>query len=99
MAWTNRDPWAMPTLPPLHAPRHPIGVVAERTGLSPHVLRVWERRYRVVEPSRAEGRQRLYSDAEVERLRLIRLATLAGRSVGQVAPLSTDELARLVQED
>jgi DNA-binding transcriptional MerR regulator/methylmalonyl-CoA mutase cobalamin-binding subunit len=82
-----------------NAARHPIGVVAERTGLSPDVLRVWERRYGAVEPSRAADGQRSYSDADVERLRLLRLATLAGRSIGQVAQLATDELTRLVRED
>lgn len=79
--------------------RHPIGVVAERTGLSPDLLRVWERRYRAVEPSRSLDGQRAYSDADVERLRLLRLATMAGRSIRQVARLTTDELARLVRED
>ena len=79
--------------------RHPIGVVAERTGLSPDVLRVWERRYRAVEPARLLDGQRIYSDADVERLRLLRLATSAGRSISQVARLTTEELARLVGDD
>jgi DNA-binding transcriptional MerR regulator/methylmalonyl-CoA mutase cobalamin-binding subunit len=79
--------------------RHPIGVAAERTGLSLDVLRVWERRYGAVAPGRATGGQRLYSDADLERLRLLRLATLAGRGIGQVATLGTAELAELVRED
>ena len=79
--------------------RHPIGVVVERTGLSQHVLRVWERRYRAVEPSRGEGGHRLYSDDDIARLRLLHAATAAGRSIGQVAALSTDELSRMAQED
>lgn len=79
--------------------RHPIGVVAERTGLSPDLLRVWERRYRAVEPVRARDGQRLYSDADVERLRLLRLATQAGRSIRQVAQLGTAKLVQLVHED
>jgi MerR family transcriptional regulator, light-induced transcriptional regulator len=83
----------------LEVGRHPIGVVAERTGLSPDLLRVWERRYRAVEPSRATDGQRLYSDSDVERLRLLRLATLAGRSIRQVAQLATEELTQLVRED
>lgn len=83
----------------LDVPRHPIGVVAERTGLSPDLLRVWERRYQVVEPSRSLDGQRAYSDADVERLRLLRLATLAGRTISQVAGMTTEELARLVRED
>ena len=80
-------------------PRHPISVVSQRTGLSPDVLRVWERRYAVVTPGRGGGGQRLYSDDDVTRLRLLRDATLAGRSIGQVAPLATAEVARLVEED
>ena len=79
--------------------RHPIGVVAERTGLSPEVLRVWERRYEAVRPLRTDGGQRLYSDADVSRLRLLRLATQGGRSIGSVARLPEGELARLVGED
>jgi MerR family transcriptional regulator, light-induced transcriptional regulator len=64
---------------------HPIGVVARRTGVSLHVLRAWERRYGVVEPVRTEGGQRLYSDADVARLRLLRQVTEAGRNISQVA--------------
>ena len=64
---------------------HPIGVVAERTGLSLDVLRVWERRYGVVQPTRDEGGRRLYSDADIERLRLLAEATSGGRAIRQVA--------------
>jgi MerR family transcriptional regulator, light-induced transcriptional regulator len=82
-----------------HAARHPIGVVASRTGLTPDVLRVWERRYGVVEPSRTESGQRLYSDADVERLRLLQQATAQGRNISQLADLGTAELQELVQGD
>jgi MerR family transcriptional regulator, light-induced transcriptional regulator len=80
-------------------PRHPIGVVAERTGVSVHVLRAWERRYAVVVPQRTETGRRLYSDADVQRLRLLRELTDRGRTIGQVAPLSTAALRRLLSED
>ena len=80
-------------------PRHPIGVVADRTRLSQDVLRVWERRYNVVEPGRSPSGQRLYSDADIERLRLLGQATSMGRTISQVAALPTAELARMVRED
>lgn len=80
-------------------PRHPIGVAAERTGLTADVIRAWERRYGAVEPARDDGGQRLYTDAEVERLRLLHRATAAGRSIGQVAELGTEALAELVRGD
>jgi len=81
-------------------PRHPIRVVSERTGLSPDVLRAWEKRYTAVSPPRRDGAgQRLYSDADVERLRLLRRVTQAGRAIGQVADLTNAELLRLARED
>ena len=79
--------------------RHPIAVVAERTGLSQDVLRMWERRYQAVAPTRTPGGERLYSNADVERLRLLDAAVTAGRRIGGVARLSTSELARLVDDD
>lgn len=81
------------------AGRHPIAVVADRTGLSQDVLRVWERRYGAVTPARGPGGQRVYTDADIERLGLLSAATRAGRSISHVARLSTGEIAALVGED
>lgn len=79
--------------------RHPIRVVSDRTGISPTLLRAWERRYGVVEPKRSEGRQRLYSDDQVERLLLLRRAVDAGRSIGSVAEMETGALRGMLAED
>ena len=80
-------------------PRHPIAVVSERTGLSQDLLRVWERRYRAVAPARGPGRQRLYTDADIELLAMLHAATRGGRSISRVASLSNEALAELVDED
>lgn len=90
------------TVPRLKSPPaalHPVRIVSARTGLSPDVLRVWERRYCVVQPTRSEGRQRLYSDADVERLRMLANLTAGGRAISQLAPLTTERLLALVNED
>lgn len=79
--------------------RHPIAVVAERTGLSQDVLRVWERRYEAVKPARGTNGQRFYTDADVERLRVLHAATRAGRNISQVAKLSDNALKHLLAED
>lgn len=91
----------MPTRASSKAPvhRHPMRVVTRRTGLSADLLRVWEKRYDVVKPGRSSGGRRLYSDADIERLRLLYRATLAGRGIGQVAALSTPALVALVRRD
>jgi methanogenic corrinoid protein MtbC1 len=74
-------------------------VVTAQTGLSPHVLRAWERRYEAVAPGRSAAGQRLYSDADVDRLALLLRATQAGRAIGQVVRMPADELARLSDQD
>ena len=76
-------------------PRHPVRVVSRLTGLSAHVLRAWERRYAVVEPVRTEGGQRLYSDRDVRRLRMLREATAAGHAISRLVSLTDLELAEL----
>lgn len=49
-----------------------IKEAADRAGLSPDVLRAWERRYGVVRPTRTASGYRLYSEADVARLRGMR---------------------------
>ena len=80
-------------------PRHPVRVTALRTGLTPHVLRAWERRYHVVAPTRTEGGQRLYSDLDVQRLRLIRALSQRGHSLAQLGNASLEELERTAREE
>jgi DNA-binding transcriptional MerR regulator len=64
------------------------------TGLSPHVLRAWERRYGAVQPLRSEGGTRRYRESDIARLKLLREAVDAGHPIGQVAGLSNTELER-----
>ena len=65
------------------AAMHPIQVVTRRTGLSADVIRIWEKRYGVVAPMRTPTGRRLYSDADIERLRLLARATLTGCSISR----------------
>ncbi|HEX3332061.1 MAG TPA: MerR family transcriptional regulator, partial [Gaiellales bacterium] len=46
-----------------------IGELSRRVGISPELLRAWERRYGVLRPTRSEGGFRLYSAADEERVR------------------------------
>jgi DNA-binding transcriptional MerR regulator/methylmalonyl-CoA mutase cobalamin-binding subunit len=81
-----------------NSPRYPVRLVALRTGLTPHVLRAWERRYGVVSPARTGGGQRLYSDLDIERLRLLRRLTERGHAIGRIGSLPLAELTRLDDE-
>jgi DNA-binding transcriptional MerR regulator/methylmalonyl-CoA mutase cobalamin-binding subunit len=74
----------------------PIRVVCHRTGIQPHTLRVWERRYGAVLPARTPSGQRLYSEADVDKLHLLLRATEDGWRIGQVAGHSIEELRELL---
>ena len=73
---------------------YPIRTASRMTGLSPDLLRAWERRYGVIEPTRTTGGTRRYTAADIERLRLVKGAVDAGHRVGQVAHLDAAELKR-----
>lgn len=78
-------------------PTYSLGVVARLTGLSPHVLRAWERRYGAVRPLRTPGGTRRYREGDVARLRKLCAAVSAGHSIGEVARLPDAELERRLE--
>ena len=78
--------------PPSSAPQYRIGAIAHETGIATETLRVWERRYQVVVPSRTARGGRLYSDADLTRLRLIKQLVDHGHSISQVARLDDAQL-------
>lgn len=80
-------------------PQHSMGTACEQTGLTPDVIRAWERRYKAVSPERTDGNQRAFSDQDVYRLKLLRQATRVGRSISKVAHLTDGELVELVSQD
>ena len=66
------------------SPRYMISVAAELAGMHPQTLRVYEQRG-LVRPQRTAGNTRLYSDYDIERLRLIqRLTTELGLNLAGV---------------
>lgn len=75
---------------------YPIKAVANLTGLSIHVIRAWEKRYNVVSPERTETNRRLYSAEDVEKLKLLHLASEKGYAISSIASLSIFDLKSIV---
>ncbi len=71
---------------------HRIHRVAKLTGLSKDVIRVWERRYGLVKPSRSSNRYREYSDEEVALLRFVKNQMEQGATIGGLAAEGHDSL-------
>lgn len=72
-----------------------IGELSRRTGVSVDVIRVWERRYGLLTPTRSEGNFRLYSAQDVVRLRLMRRYTQQNIAPSRAAVLVGQAKARL----
>src|SRR3954470_9587176 len=66
-----------------------IGELSKRAGVAPALLRAWERRYGLVQPTRSAGGLRLYSPADVERVRLMRQHLAEGLAAAEAASLAS----------
>ena len=75
--------------------RHPIRIAALQSGLTTHAIRMWEKRYGVVEPFRTDTDRRLYSENDIDKLRLLKSAVDAGHSISSIASLDRAELELL----
>jgi MerR family transcriptional regulator, light-induced transcriptional regulator len=65
-----------------------IGELSRRSGVSPELLRAWERRYGLLRPTRSAGGLRLYSSADVERIRVMRQHLAEGLAAAEAAALA-----------
>jgi DNA-binding transcriptional MerR regulator/methylmalonyl-CoA mutase cobalamin-binding subunit len=72
--------------------QHRIHRVAKLTGLSRDVIRVWERRFGLIQPTRGANRYRLYSDEDVALLRYVKAELDKGRSIGELVALGSENL-------
>ena len=77
--------------------KYRVGMVSKMTGLSTHTLRMWEKRYATVLPKRTEAGGRLYTDADIERLRLLHKLVQSGHSIGGIAKLPDTDLRHMAQ--
>jgi len=65
-----------------------IGELSKRSGVSPELLRAWERRYGLLLPTRSAGGLRLYSQADLDRVRVMCEHLDAGLAAAQAAALA-----------
>jgi MerR family transcriptional regulator, light-induced transcriptional regulator len=66
-----------------------IGELSKRSGVSPDLLRAWERRYGLLRPVRSAGGLRLYTPADVERVRVMRQHLADGLAASEAAALAS----------
>ncbi len=78
---------------------YPVKTVARLTGLTPDLVRAWERRYGVVAPVRGPRGARLYTGEDVLRLRLLADLVARGRAIGDIAGIAPEALRQMALQD
>ncbi len=68
-----------------------IGELSRRTGVSSDLLRAWERRYDLFDPSRTPAGYRLYGDEDIRRAERMRLHIDAGLSAAEAARVTRSD--------
>jgi MerR family transcriptional regulator, light-induced transcriptional regulator len=75
-----------------------IQFVSNITGINPHTIRAWEKRYQAIEPGRDHNGRRLYTNTDIERLNALNKLVRMGNSISDIATLSSEELNRIGEQ-
>lgn len=74
-----------------------IRIASRESGVTPFVIRAWERRYDAVKPIRTSSNQRRYTQENISRLKMLKRAVDAGYRIGDIADMSDDALLKLIE--
>ena len=72
-----------------------IQFVSNITGINPHTIRAWEKRYDAIHPERDHNGRRLYTQTDIDRLNLLHDLVKVGNSISDIAHLSSEELQEI----
>lgn len=73
-----------------------INVISNACGVKPHTIRTWEKRYQIFTPERSEGGQRIYSEVDLDKAKLIVALIEQGHTISSLAKHSLQDLRSLL---
>ncbi|TCC97428.1 MerR family transcriptional regulator [Pedobacter psychroterrae] len=79
--------------------KYSISDLEQLSGVQTHTIRIWERRYKALEPMRSAGNTRFYDDNHLLRLLNIVGLSKTGLKISQVCALSDNEVDDLLKEE
>lgn len=78
--------------------KYSIKELERLSGIKAHTIRIWEKRYRLIEPDRTPANVRFYSDNDLKKIINVSLLNNNGIKISQIADLSHDQLIEKVFE-
>ena len=76
-----------------------ISFISNACGVRPHTIRTWEKRYNAFSPDRSDGGQRIYSEDDLTKGRLIVSLLEQGHSISRLAGKSLQDLRTLMFDE
>jgi DNA-binding transcriptional MerR regulator len=62
------------------------------SGIKAHTIRIWEKRYKILEPARKDSNIRMYSESELKKILNVAYLNRNGYKISKIAVLDEDEL-------
>lgn len=66
------------------------------SGIKAHTIRIWEKRYKILEPERTDSNIRTYSESELKKILNVAYLNRNGLKISKIAKLDEDELTQMV---
>jgi DNA-binding transcriptional MerR regulator len=66
------------------------------SGIKAHTIRIWEKRYNILDPDRTDSNIRTYNEAELKKILNVSFLNRNGLKISKIARLDEDELTRSV---
>ena len=66
------------------------------SGIKAHTIRIWEKRYKILEPDRTDSNIRTYSESELKKILNVAYLNRNGLKISKISRLSEDELTQKV---
>jgi DNA-binding transcriptional MerR regulator len=76
--------------------QYSIQDLAQLSGIKAHTIRIWEKRYAIINPKRTTTNIRYYSDSDLRKILNISILNNSGLKVSKIARLGHEEIARQV---
>ena len=73
-----------------------INVISKACGVMPHTIRTWEKRYQIFTPERSQGGQRIYSEVDLDKAKLLVALIDQGHTISSLAKYSLQNLRSLL---
>src|SRR5436853_1849829 len=76
--------------------RYSIKELEKLSGIKAHTIRIWEKRYRIIQPQRTATNIRYYSDDDLKRIINVSVLNGHGVKISRIAGMSFDELGQQI---